>query len=333
MRLFVRDQLPVIGYAIIQLGIVLLVFWLDGYKHLLTALYAAFLSLSLLSVYLAFRYFSHRALYARLSNPLASLKEFVHKRESAPLPSALDQLMDTQYRHYQNQLKSWERKQQEHITFMNQWVHQMKTPVSVIELITQDEDDSRLVSISEEMDQLKRGLEMVLYIARLETLEQDFVVEAAALRDIVSEVIHDNKRFFIRSYVYPHNRVGPGITVRTDIKWLRFCLQQIVSNAIKYSAGSRKQVSVSAFVQEQAIILEIRDEGIGIPRTDVPRVFTRFFTGENGRAYKESTGMGLYLVKEVLTRLNHQVELESEVGKGTIVRIVFTNQGKLLNDE
>ncbi|PEV90680.1 hypothetical protein CN425_27725, partial [Bacillus cereus] len=82
-----------------------------------------------------------------------------------PLSRALDKLLQTQYRYYQNQLKKWERKQQEQLTFMNQWVHQMKTPLSVIELITQDADDSRFDSINEETERIKKGLEMVLYVA------------------------------------------------------------------------------------------------------------------------------------------------------------------------
>lgn len=170
---------------------------------------------------------------------------------------------------------------------------------------------------------MKYGLEMVLYMARLETFEQDFYVERVSLEDIVQEVIHENKRLFIRSYVYPEVKVNQHFAVETDRKWFRFILNQVISNAIKYSAGSRKNVTIVALARELSVILEIQDCGVGISKEDLPRVFRPFYTGENGRKFKESTGMGLYLVKNIIERLDHKIEIESEVGKGTKVRIIF----------
>ncbi|MCG7409620.1 sensor histidine kinase [Paenibacillus sp. ACRRX] len=322
MRLFIRDHIPLICFSIIQSFIMLLVYWFDGYDRLPTAFYAIFLGLCLLLVYLVYRYVSHRDMYQRLSHPQEVVSN-IDNVSTAPFPKAFNEVLTTQYRYHHQQLKSWERKQQDHLTFMNQWVHQMKTPLSVIELITQDADDTRFESIGEETDRLRQGLEMVLYMARLETFAQDFHVDKVELRELVNEVIQDNKRSFIRSYVYPEIMVDVGFVVETDAKWLRFILQQVLSNAIKYSAGSREKVTVSAFTEERAVILEIKDHGIGIPKSDLSRVFRPFFTGENGRAYKESTGMGLYLVQEVIDRLNHEIRLASEAGVGTTVQIVF----------
>lgn len=98
---------------------------------------------------------------------------------------------------------------------------------------------------------------------------------------------------------------------------------QILSNAIKYSSGSREKIKVKACKEGNTAILEIADNGVGIPKQDLPRVFKPFFTGENGRDFKESTGMGLYLVYEITKQLGHSVEIHSEVGKGTVVRIKF----------
>ncbi|MFD0695180.1 sensor histidine kinase [Paenibacillus sp. GCM10027628] len=323
MKLFVREHLPLIGFTILQLFVALLVCWLDGFHHLSVILYAFFLSVCIFLVYLTYRYFRHRRFYERLSNPAASLNDTIPTLEHAPLPAAMNQLLVSQYNHYQHQLKTWERKQQNHLNFMNQWVHQMKTPLSVIELITQDDEDQRLQSISEETDRLRKGLEMVLYMARLETFEQDFRVEPVSLREIVNEVIRDNKRLFIRNYVYPEIQVEADLTVQTDAKWLTFILQQLLFNAIKYSAGNRDKIIVTASSEGRTVWLEVRDRGVGIPATDLFRVFRPFFTGENGRMFKESTGMGLYLVKEVSDKLNHRIDIQSEVGKGTTVRITF----------
>ncbi|PEU71872.1 hypothetical protein CN411_33250, partial [Bacillus thuringiensis] len=168
------EHIPLICYTFAQLLIILFIYWFDGYPHILTALYSVFLGVFLLMGYLIYRYFSHRSFYKRLSTPMETLNESIKDSNLTPLSRALDKLLQTQYRYYQNQLKKWERKQQEQMTFMNQWVHQMKTPLSVIELITQDADDSQFESINEETERIKKGLEMVLYVARLETFEQDF---------------------------------------------------------------------------------------------------------------------------------------------------------------
>lgn len=324
-KLFWREHIPLILFNIVLLFVVLLVFWFDGYDHPATAAYAVFLGLFILTGYLLYRYYSHRDFYERLSQPLRSLEESIKHNDSAPLPSALSQLMEEQYRQYRNQMQDWERKRKEHMTFMNQWVHQMKTPLSVIEMITQEDDNDNYKSISEESDRIRRGLEMVLYMSRLETFEQDFSVEPVSLLQMVKEAVHENKRYFIHSHVYPEVLVDPGVFVQTDAKWLRFILLQLLSNAIKYSAGSGQKVTISASrTGNGEIRLEVSDRGMGIPKSDLSRVFNAFYTGENGRKLKESTGMGLYLVKEVVQKLNHGIELESDPGKGTVARLIFT---------
>ncbi|EJR54692.1 hypothetical protein IIM_01632 [Bacillus cereus VD107] len=323
MNLFLREHIPFICFSIIQLFVVLTVYWLDGYNHLSTALYSVFLGGCFLIGFLLYRYFSHRRFYNKLSNPSEILEDSLEELDSTPLSVALQRVLKTQYSQYHQQLKTWEYKQKEHLTFINQWVHQMKTPLSVIELITQEENGEVFESIVEEVDQMQYGLEMVLYMARLQTFEQDFYVERVLLQEIVQEVIRENKRLFIRSYVYPEVKVKQTIMVETDRKWLRFVIHQVISNAIKYSAGSRKNVTITTLEKERSVILEIQDHGVGIPKEDLPRVFRPFYTGINGRKFKESTGMGLYLVKNIIKRLEHHIEIESEVGKGTTIRIIF----------
>lgn len=323
MKLFIREHLPLMIFTLAQLLAVMAVFWFDGYDHPLTAMYALFLGLFIFAGYLGLRYATHRGFYARLSRPVASLAESVHKHEPAPLPAALSELLENQYRQYQNMLQHWERKNEQYMTFLNQWIHQMKTPLSVIEMITQDGGDERMGSISEETDRLRRGLDMALYTARLGTFEQDFSVDSVDLRQLANEAVHEYKRYFIRSRVYPEVSIEEGISVRTDAKWIQFILGQLLNNAIKYSAGSGKKVTLSAVKEGRDVVLNIQDRGVGIPKADLPRVFRPFYTGENGRRFKESTGMGLYIVKEVIDKLNHRIELESVEGEGTLVRIRF----------
>ncbi|MNZ54279.1 Sensor histidine kinase GraS [compost metagenome] len=323
MRLFWRDQLSLIAFTLVQLAAVTAIFWLDGYDSLKIAAYALLIGLCVLAAYLAFRYYTHRRMYRLLEQGHPNLDESVQSMDYAPLPGALEELLQAQYRHYQNRISENERKQFNHITFMNQWVHQMKTPLSVLELMLQDGAEPRDESMREETERIRKGLEMVLYMARLETFEQDFSIDKVSLREAVNEVILDNKRLFIRSFVYPDMQIEEDIKVDTDGKWLRFIIQQLISNAVKYSAGSREKVVVRAYTRDRAVILEVVDSGVGIPPSDLSRIFQPFFTGENGRAFKESTGMGLYIVKSVIDKMNHELQVESQLGHGTTARIIF----------
>ncbi|NMD71629.1 HAMP domain-containing histidine kinase [Bacillus sp. DNRA2] len=323
MKLFIREHIPLLIFSLIQLTVVLAVIWFAGFRSILILSYAAFLFVFIMILYLAFRYFSEARLYNKLSAPPHTLDESITVTNSSPLAMAIDNMVDKQYRQYQEQLGKWEEKQQDRITFMNQWVHQMKTPLSVIELITQNEDDPRFESIAEETLRLRKGLEMALYTSRLESFTEDFFVQEVSLFEITSKVVSDNKQYFIRNYVYPELKVDQYLKIKTDGKWLRFVLDQIITNAIKYSVGSREKITITSLKNNNNVILEITDRGVGIPTSDLPRVFQPFFTGENGRLFKESTGMGLYLVKDVLGKLNHSIELDSKVGEGTTVRIIF----------
>ncbi len=208
---------------------------------------------------------------------------------------------------------------------MNQWVHQMKTPISVIEMLLQDERPLDKKNVQEEIDRLRRGLDMVLVNARLENFEEDMQVEQIPLKTIVTATVNENKRLFITNRVFPEIHIEDDIIVASDSKWLRFIIGQFVTNAVKYTFEENKKIVMSAIKQDDHIQLAICDEGIGIPASDLSRVTKAFFTGENGRKTGESTGMGLYLAKEICGKLGHQLDITSEVGKGTIVTVTFTN--------
>ncbi len=332
MKLFLREHLPLIIMTFIQLLAVILVFWLDGYNRLPVASYALFIGLCIFISYLVYRYISHKAFYTRLSADLERLEDLNQSYGNTPLSIALSQLFKKQYAHYIERLSKSNQQRSDHLTFINQWVHQMKTPLSVIELTVQEEDDERFVSIREEVDKIEKGLEMVLYAARLEVFEHDFQVQPVSLKNIVSQAIHENKRLFIKNHVYPEMKIDETLVVESDEKWLTFILNQLITNAVKYSTGKSDKLSIVGFSDGKKASIEVRDQGVGIPKSDVRRVFNPFYTGENGRVYRESTGMGLYLVKEVCTKLGHYVELESEVGIGTTMRVIFsTDHSSLTN--
>ncbi|GHO68783.1 sensor histidine kinase [Ktedonobacter sp. SOSP1-52] len=323
MKLFLRDHRALLLLNFLQVGLIFLICWLGGLLPWELMLYALLLCLFLLVCYLIHRYYTLRPFYRRLSSAFESLDESMQHYGVAPLGESLQNLLQTQYRAYQKNLLRYQRRQEMHITFTNQWVHQMKTPLSVILLTTQDEDDARFVSIREESERLQKGLDMVLYAARLDTFEHDFRVEAVALRKTINDVIQQNKRLFIRNHVYPEVHIAPDILVLSDAKWLAFIFDQIIVNAIKYSANTQAKVSVSAQTYDDRVEVEVRDHGIGIPPQDLPRIFEAYFTGENGRTHRQSTGMGLYLAHEACQQLGHPIRVDSSVGQGTTLHLTF----------
>jgi two-component system, OmpR family, sensor histidine kinase YxdK len=333
MKLFLKEHALLITVQLIQFFVILAIYWLDGYHHLLPAFYAMFLGLFFLSCYLVYYYLSRRKFYRRLTNELASLDDSLQTTEPSPISQALDHLLKDQYKYYQARIKALESKQDEHLKFMDQWVHQMKTPLSVIELIAQNLDEPDSSSIREETDRMKTGLNTILYMARLRTIEQDFQIKPVNLSKLLNDVNRENKRFYIRNQVYPNLlKQKQDITVETDEKWLFFILSQLLNNAVKYSRGLSNKVDISIYEKEGEAILEVKDFGVGIPETDKRRVFDPFFTGENGRKFRESTGMGLYLTQEAVAHLGHRIELESTVGEGSTFRLIFGETQNLTND-
>ena len=320
---FWRDHRSLLLLNGLQLGLMTLICWLAGFHDLPLILYVLLLCAVTMGCYLLYRYIRLLPFYQRLNGVLPSFDEATLSHGTTPLGEALTDLLQAQYRFYQERLFRYQRLQEMHATFTNIWVHQMKTPLSVISLTTQDEDDPRFVSIREEAGQLQQGLEMTLYTARLQAFASDFHVEQIALRKVINEIISKNKRFFIQHAVYPEVQVDPTILVFSDYKWLACIIDQLVINAIKYSAGRHSKVSLLAQIQGDQVTLTVRDRGVGIPEVDLPRIFDPYFTGENGRTHRQSTGMGLYLVHEACQQLEHHIAVESHVDVGTSIHLTF----------
>ncbi|SEO23924.1 Signal transduction histidine kinase [Terribacillus saccharophilus] len=330
MKLFLREHVLLIMIQLFQCAMVPILFWLDGYRDVGVSVYAFFLTVVLITAFLCYRYFSRRNFYNRLQHSLTSLDQSLETTERAPISEALDHLLAAQFRLYQEELLKGEDKQDEHLLFMDRWVHQMKTPLSVIELTAQALDEPESSSIREETDRMREGLNTVLYLARLRTITEDFHIKPVVLSKLIHEVNQENKRFYIRYEVFPVlKEEKAGAIVETDEKWLFFLLAQLVHNAVKYSAGKSNQLVLSLYERSGELVLEVKDFGVGVPVVDRKRIFNKFYTGENGRKYRESTGMGLYLVKEVADKLEHGLEMDSTVGEGTTFRIIFSKTQNL----
>lgn len=325
MRLFLKEHRLLLAVQCIQFTFFILILLLSGFKSYALLFYGVFVSFVILCLYLTYYYYSRRHIYQRLSKRPRSLDELLEVTNKVALGQAFDQRMKEQYQLYIDEIIQAENIQTDHLTFIDRWVHQMKTPLSVIELVAQDVDEPEAGNIREEAERIKNGLHTVLHMARLRTIQEDFHIQTVDVMALIHEVNQENKRFYIRNRVYPQiNAQIENLIVKTDEKWLYFILDQLLQNAVKYSTGKSNQVMISLREESGEGVIEIKDEGVGIPIHDQKRIFQAFYTGDNGRRFRESTGMGLYLTKSVIDYLGHSLEMESVINEGTTFRIRFT---------
>lgn len=193
------------------------------------------------------------------------------------------------------------------------WVHQIKIPISAMHMLLQEEPKSSPLNI--ELFKIEQYVEMALSYVRLESDYTDYVFKQYELDPIVKQAVRKYAPLFISKKI-SLDITDTDIKVNTDSKWLRFVIEQILSNSLKYT----KQGTISIYYEKPKTLV-IEDTGIGIAPEDIPRIGEKGFTGYNGRIYKKSTGLGLYLCKETLTRLSHTMEISSEVDNGTKVSI------------
>ncbi|PJI06795.1 MULTISPECIES: sensor histidine kinase [Clostridium] len=336
---FIKDRIGYIVVYIISTALAILVMNLTLvinkiYISGANIFYAFIISGVLLIVFFIYDYYRNSEFYSQLNLILKSTGDFDcilnigsgHTREQRMIKIILSKL----YRSFENKKVKYEEVHKEYIYFVNQWVHQMKTPVSVINLILQDEIDEEhrelFQSISEENEKLQQGLDTMLYNARLNEFDLDFTVEALDIIKVLRKAINANKKSLIRYHIFPKLMEDKNVIVETDKKWIYFVINQIVINAIKYSRvkeGNNKHIIFYIKKEVSKTILSIKDEGIGIPKEDLTRVFNAFFTGKNGRKTDESTGMGMYLAKKICDKLGHDILVKSEEGKGAEFSIIF----------
>jgi signal transduction histidine kinase len=203
------------------------------------------------------------------------------------------------------------------VEYYTLWAHQIKTPIAAMHLILQSEESEQSSELSMELFKIEQYVEFVLQYLRVESMSSDLVLKKYSLEDIVKQAVRKYARMFIRKKI-KLNFEEMKCEVLTDEKWLVFAIEQILSNALKYT----KEGTISIYMDDLSEkMLVIEDTGIGIREEDLTRIFDRGFTGYNGRWDKKSTGLGLYLCKQILSKLSHSITIESQVDKGTKVMI------------
>lgn len=213
--------------------------------------------------------------------------------------------------------------QEDYKDFIELWIHEIKIPIATSKMIIENNKNKITESINEELDTIENYTEQALFYARSNTANKDYIVRKIKLKDIVNASILKNKTQLIQNKISITTEDLENI-VYTDSKWCIFIISQIIQNSIKYSKSENKQIEIYSKKQKENIVLYIKDNGIGIDKKELTRVFEKGFTGENGRITgKKSTGIGLYLCKKLCNKLCIGIEIKSEKKLGTEVQLLF----------
>ncbi|MGL5152781.1 MAG: sensor histidine kinase [Clostridium sp.] len=225
-------------------------------------------------------------------------------------------------------VKKYRELQEEYREYIETWVHEIKTPIASSKLLVENNKNEVTKKIDAQLDRVENYVEQVLYYSRSDEVGNDYVIKEMNIGEVVRAVIKRNYRDFIGRAVKIELN-GIDSSVFCDPKWIEFIVNEIVVNAVKYCESGRGIVKVSLESYKNSEVLIIEDNGVGISDKDIGRVFDKGFTGENGRIFGKSTGIGLYLCKKLCNKLGIGIKVEGFKDRGTKVSIIFPN-GKLI---
>lgn len=330
---FIKDRLLLIVFYL--LNVICLITFFHLTESLVTEVFYPFVfSLFFLSLYLLIDWIKYYSFYK-------TLHPFVKNENVQIKPSSHEQVMVSERLTMQKEeaIREYHRLKEQndkHLYFLSHFLHYLKAPLSVITLLSSNakEQDPTMKRIDVETGRMMASIHQALTMMRMESFENDIEVRATDLLPLIRDIINERKREFIHHSIYPAiDCQVEEVLVATDRKWCKSLLEQIVSNAIKYSGlkEGKKRLSFIIEQQEKSLQLTIRDEGIGIPSYDMDYIFNAFFTGENGRKAASSSGIGLYMCKRIAEQLGHEISIDSKEGKGTTVKLVFVKAKEMKN--
>lgn len=207
--------------------------------------------------------------------------------------------------------------------YVEMWIHEVKIPISSLMLLCHNNKEILDNTYIEQVKRLDNYIDQVLYYVRSNNTEEDFVIKEVFLDKVISSVALKNKDDLLENKI-DFIVCNKHMSVYTDSKWLEFILNQIINNSIKYKRNNvQSYIKIDIKRKNDQVILNISDNGIGIVKKDLPYVFKKSFTGENGRNRTKSTGMGLYIANKLCKKLGHKIEIKSSLEKGTTISIIF----------
>lgn len=310
--LFCRANLPVVLGYIIMIAITGLLTFLYRLPLIYWGDLVRF-SLPILIVWLGYSVTHTRQRLKRL----ASKKKLT---ATAPVESQFMDLLTTEKHRTATTIRDLRLKQQQQLDHLELFAHEIKNYLAILTATAESNTAVQSTTVKENIRQANYYLDLLLSDERIAMNNNDFDFQWVDLEQLINEIIQQNSALFINKQLVPRLHHLAGISLLTDPKWLRFCIEQLLSNAIKYSTNEGT-IDISWKINQ----LQITDHGCGIPSNDLPRIYDNGFTGHNGHQTKFSTGMGLYLVKKATQQLNYQLAISSVVNHGTTAMLTFNS--------
>lgn len=326
---YLRDNRSLLLTFFLVLSLTSIIIWLDPYVHihLSNVLYLLLIIALLFSCYLFFDYRKKTGFYREVKDTIEAGTNLEASQIHTFEEKLFIQLINIQKRQYEQRIEQIQHEQKEWHEYMTSWVHEIKTPISVCKMMIETEQITN--SLEEEIEKMEHLVEQALYFNRMSDFSKDYFIQEIDAEQIIKEVIKGNRRLFFSKRIRLHFDLS-SLEVLTDKKGLIYILNQFLSNSLKYTSNGG-EISIQIDPNERKII--IRDNGMGIPVEDLPRVFEKGFTGNNGRQVSSSTGMGLYLAHKIAAKLGHRLSLHSKEGSYTEATIYFSETVDLLRKE
>lgn len=331
---FIKEKLQTISlllFALITIEIFLMAYPVGSFIKI----YIPIIVIVSYFIGLFVEYFSKKRYYKNLQNILDELDEKYLITEIIKTPDFIEGkiLKDTLVqvdKSMNENVNKYKYLQEDYKEYIELWIHEIKIPIAASKMVIENNKNLVTKSIDEELDKVENYTEQALFYARSNTVEKDYYIKKSNLKEIVNESIKKNRSILIQEKV-EINTHDLDMTVNTDSKWIVFILNQIIQNSVKYrNKDIESNLEIYSKQGKENIILYIKDNGIGIKKGEIIRVFEKGFTGTNGRlSGKKSTGIGLYLCKKLCDKLGIAIKLNSDYGKGTEVKIVFPNSSYL----
>lgn len=337
---YIKEKIALVLCILFTQGVMILALWVQG-TTFEDALYASALSLVIFAVIgcMDFIYYNRRRkALLHVKNSVGYDISMLPESHS-PLECEYQELLKNLFSQKADAESEAVIKKKEMLDYYSLWGHQIKTPISGMRLLLQAQKDGLMARADEsgeasdwnsrmtmELSRVEQYVEMVLSYLRIGDMGTDLVLQNYPLESVVKQAVKKFSKEFL--YRKIHLELEPfHMDVLTDEKWVLLVLEQVLSNALKYTpeGGSIKIYPLEA---EKRLVIE--DTGIGIRAEDLPRVCEKGFTGYNGREDKKSTGIGLYLCKSIMNKLRHELKIESEIGCGTRVLLRFDREERVI---
>ncbi len=309
-RNFIKDK--IISIALLLFGIFTIEIFLITYPvGNFIKLYIPIIIIILYLIALAIEYLNKKSFYFNLLNTLNELDEKYLITEIINSPNFMEgkilkEALEQTNKAMLENVNKYKYIQEDYKDYIELWIHEIKIPIATSKMIIENNKNTFTRNIDEELDKVENYIEQALFYARSNTVEKDYYIRKVELKEIVNDSIKKNKNSLIGEKI-SINLHDLEIQVNTDSKWIQFILNQIIQNSIKYKKqDSNLEIEIYAKQGKENVILYIKDNGIGIKKGEITRVFEKGFTGTNGRlANKKSTGIGLYLCKNLCNKLRN----------------------------